>query len=444
MGALCPLLFSHERCPQLDAEKQRRLRNLMARAFVSAGVSMNAASNEDMRYFLSELGPGFDVPSRSTLTSVADEVAVKVRERVEAQLRQAMHVSLTTDGATTIAGDSVQALTAHWINDNWELVSIVLAVYRLSEKNHTAENLASAVVQQLEQWSFRNAISMTTGIVRTASCVAALCAHVVRRWCEERAEDERESEGRQRHPGSVAVLVSHHQPLVRCLLTVGLSRSFTAIRRRVTEALLQPDGDKPKSQLKEIPLLQAIKKIVATVSHSTLLRARLLELQQAAAAADDLRDRDGGDDGEQEEAQSRPLNLVKYVITRWSSAFYMMERALKLRPHLDHLARESVVLGLTPDEWTSVAQLLRILRPFAKATKELEGDSYPTMPKVWRYLVLLKRLCMHPSIDGFNEDVRTVRDRLLAAMDETAPDADIKVDDLLRSAAIADPSEKVR
>ena len=147
---------------------------------------------------------------------------------------------------------------------------------------------------------------------------------------------------------------------------------------------------------------------------------------------------------EEDADMDKPIRLIKFVITRWSSAFYMLERVLKLRKWLTILlADEPSLPRLTATDWKVMDELVKLLKPFAKATKELEGEKYPTLPKVWRYLVLLRGTCMNPAVEEFTADVRAVRDRLLEVMNEDRTEAYIQVDNLIRCAALTDPAEKV-
>lgn len=190
-------------------------------------------------------------------------------------------------------------------------------------------------------------------------------------------------------------------------------------------------------------MLVNIKKLVALITRSTSSRDRLASLQERAIKKYNL-DLERGFDESEDPQLTTPVGLVKYVITRWSSAFYMMERVQKLRPFLTKMIAEDPSLPqLNATDWLAIEQLLKLLRPFADATRELEGDKYPTLPKVWRYLSILSMVCKNPATNDFLPSVREVRDRLLEGMREDSDEASIKVDDLLRAAAIADPIEKV-
>jgi len=76
-------------------------------------------------------------------------------------LKKADAVALTTDAATTITLDSIQALTAHWIGDDWELCSAVLGVSEL-DAEHTAVNVSLLIQALLQAYEFNSNLVCVT------------------------------------------------------------------------------------------------------------------------------------------------------------------------------------------------------------------------------------------------------------------------------------------
>ena len=134
----------------------------MAKAFIQAGVSLNVADNPYMRHFLKTAIPGFDVPARTALGEQCDMLAAQVKQKVQVLVKTAQWVSITTDAATTISGDSLEAVTAHWLGPEWKMMSVVLATFHLEER-HTADYVAETVGEVLATWGLDRAVSITTG-----------------------------------------------------------------------------------------------------------------------------------------------------------------------------------------------------------------------------------------------------------------------------------------
>jgi len=89
-----------------------------------------------------------------------------------------------------------------------------------------------------------------------------------------------------------------------------------------------------------------------------------------------------GDDPEQRDPNDPPLAPVLDVPTRWSSTFYLLERALKIRAGLDQMTalhRDFRTFELSDQDWKEVKEILEYLRPFAVVTRHVEGFKYPTL-----------------------------------------------------------------
>ncbi|CAG8697204.1 zinc finger BED domain-containing protein RICESLEEPER 2-like [Rhizophagus irregularis DAOM 181602=DAOM 197198] len=78
------------------------------------------------------------------------------------------------------------------------------------------------------------------------------------------------------------------------------------------------------------------------------------------------------------------------IITRWNYTFYMIERALEIKPILLHIVSNLPTLTSnwpTDEEWVILTDLLDLLAPFALMTKIIFAASYPTIGEV-KWLLL--------------------------------------------------------
>jgi len=84
------------------------------------------------------------------------------------------------------------------------------------------------------------------------------------------------------------------------------------------------------------------------------------------------------------------------VVTRWSSVFFMIERALKLRQGLDYAVFVIKELRVThliqPDEWLLLEEIFEFLKPFADSTRHMEGCRYPTVTRLKQELRIVPSL----------------------------------------------------
>lgn len=89
------------------------------------------------------------------------------------------------------------------------------------------------------------------------------------------------------------------------------------------------------------------------------------------------------------------LELIQNVDTRWNSERDMLLHLLQLKAVCLQLATsETVVPNLTPQEWKTVAGLVKALEPIASATKDLSWQKYATLssmiPLLYRTHMVLK------------------------------------------------------
>ena len=104
-------------------------------------------------------------------------------------------------------------------------------------------------------------------------------------------------------------------------------------------------------------------------------------------------------DAEQEAAgvsKAKCLSLVLDVPTRFSSTYFMLDRALTLFPFLKMMALNGLfdkVTAAWPDDSciSRCKALCVIMRPFVELTTKVSGDTYPTLSRVPEWLWTIKQ-----------------------------------------------------
>lgn len=82
--------------------------------------------------------------------------------------------------------------------------------------------------------------------------------------------------------------------------------------------------------------------------------------------------------------------------SQWSSTYYFLRRAVKLRPAIDEIAKEADLQRneMYKEDWENLDQVLEFLEEFATITKYIEGSGFPTLslvvPMYNRLLVILE------------------------------------------------------
>lgn len=109
--------------------------------------------DEGFRELLEEFDPAYKLPSRKTLCNrllpqTYDEVVQKVKNLLE----NSEYLTITTDTWTSTAVENYLAITVHYLNDEWKLISILLDCCHFPDQ-HTAENLRNQLLNTLQEWN---------------------------------------------------------------------------------------------------------------------------------------------------------------------------------------------------------------------------------------------------------------------------------------------------
>ncbi|XP_075154246.1 E3 SUMO-protein ligase ZBED1-like [Haematobia irritans] len=102
---------------------------------------------------------GYNLPLRKTLTNtILPKEYNRIMNEINAAIRSAPAVCLTTDGWTSKTNTSYVAVTAHFIDGNSPLKTYLLACEEFGE-NHTAENLCNFLKKVMEEFDISNKVT---------------------------------------------------------------------------------------------------------------------------------------------------------------------------------------------------------------------------------------------------------------------------------------------
>lgn len=97
--------------------------------------------------------PGFKCPSRWWFTMQLEKEYQSVFDDLKENLKRSSKITLTTDAWTSIATEAYLGVTCDYINENWEMVSIVLCTLPLEDR-HTGDNIALWIEKVAEKFEF--------------------------------------------------------------------------------------------------------------------------------------------------------------------------------------------------------------------------------------------------------------------------------------------------
>ena len=105
-------------------------------------MPISTTDGEGFRELLHYMEPGYNIPSRATITTHLEARYKNKKAELKTQLAAA-NVALTTDCWTALTTESYITITCHYIGNDWQVKSEVL----LTLERHTADNLADKLNQ---------------------------------------------------------------------------------------------------------------------------------------------------------------------------------------------------------------------------------------------------------------------------------------------------------
>ena len=158
---------------------------------------------------------------------------------------------------------------------------------------------------------------------------------------------------------------------------------------------------KEKSTPSAYALVCLFRTIKTTINNSPMLLDALKKRQHSPELLIIDSDKSGDEECSDNEEEIDPTNvlsgrkhglkLIKDVCTRWNSTFYMLQRCVLLKEAINHVLLESKYANLIPtsEQWLAAEKLCVFLKPFQIATDFLQGEKYPTLGCVSRYITTL-------------------------------------------------------
>ena len=308
---------------------EERWRFKVLKWVVSTNTPLSAVDDPDWRDMISTANRAIIHFSRSTLTDLLQTTYEDYKVKIRGLIHEAKgKFSFTTDLWTSPANEAFMAITAHWIDNNWNLLHITLD-FSAMEGSHTGPNICKKFVEVLDAWGLTNKVLGVT--TDNASNNVSFCKHLERAASGFKATD-------------------HH---FRCVAHV--------LNLAVQAAIDHPDVK---------ATLAKLRRIVDYVVGSSQREEQLEE------ACRDIR-------------YIRPQPDVK---TRWNSTLNMVETMLRLKGPINYVIAQAGIAPSTSEngppspvdtqEWDMLAKLAEYLKPFKVISELEEGEKYPTLHRV--------------------------------------------------------------
>uniref|UniRef100_A0A671PSY3 BED-type domain-containing protein n=1 Tax=Sinocyclocheilus anshuiensis TaxID=1608454 RepID=A0A671PSY3_9TELE len=146
-----------------NSQRARKITKSIAEYIASDLHPYSVVEGRGFRAMMHTMDPRYKIPSRRFFAeTVIPNLYQSTKTTVLESLKKAGKIALTCDAWTSVATDSYITVTAHYISDDWRLLSHVLQTRAVYE-SHTGANIADLIQKVAEEWQFptRDLVLMT-------------------------------------------------------------------------------------------------------------------------------------------------------------------------------------------------------------------------------------------------------------------------------------------
>lgn len=370
---------------------QAMCRKYLARMIILDEMPFRTVEHEGFRDFVNMLQPQFQIPSRITVARDCFDMYTAEKESLKKYFKKSkQRVCLTTDLWSSRQNLSYMCLTAHFIDEDWNIHKRILNFSAVS--GHSGEILGQYIEKSLIDWGIDKVLTVT---VDNASSNDVSVRYLKRRlnlWKN-------------------SVLDSEHLHMRCCAHILNL---------------VVKDG------LKEVD--NSIFRIRSAVKYTRSSPARLQRFRECV---------------EKVKVATKGLICLD-VETRWNSTYLMLESAVKFHTAFDMLEEQdnkyrSELLsskGLpTVEDWDYAKSLLPFLRGFYNSTLRLSGSLYVTSNMNFHEVFGLGAM-IRKKMEGEDESLRKMAAKMKQKYDKYWSNID-NINIFLFIAPILDPRHKL-
>ncbi|KAL2225527.1 UNVERIFIED_CONTAM: Zinc finger BED domain-containing protein RICESLEEPER 2, partial [Sesamum indicum] len=345
---------------------QEKIREALSYMLVVDELPFKTVENSGFRHFISVACPMFAIPSRRTITKDIFHMYVNERAKLKSFIKNhAQRVCITTDTWTSIQKVNYMCLTAHFIDDEWNLHKRILNFCPII--GHKSEEVSRGVEKCLLEWGIDRIFTITVDNASSNDGAMVYLKKKLENWGQN--------------------ILGGKYVHMRCIAHI--------------MNLVVQDGLKGKDEH------EAISRIRGAVRYVRNSPARYKKFQECA-----------------EFIETKKL-LSLDVPTRWNSTYLMLEAATCLKRAFD--AYEDIDLAYKNDlskkpfdgvpiesDWDRAKMLLKFLKHFYNLTLCISGSSYVTSNIVFHEICevdLLLRRWLHSDDIELSDMARKMKEK---------------------------------
>ena len=145
-----------------DTEKYKTISEHIIQFIAETNQPLSIVDEPSFIKLLSKLESKYKTPGRQTVTNkYLNETFEKIKLNIKEELSKSEFVSVTLDGWSSVANDAYLGFTCHFINDDFEMISRLLALKHVPER-HTADYLSNQVTSIVNKWEIETKIINAT------------------------------------------------------------------------------------------------------------------------------------------------------------------------------------------------------------------------------------------------------------------------------------------
>ncbi|CAH2101579.1 unnamed protein product [Euphydryas editha] len=159
----------------LPVKKKKQLDEQIVKFIVKGFHPFSIVEETEFKNMYQMILPTYVLPSRKIIsTRLIPKLYQATKEKVLQLTAEADAICLTTEGWTSSSNDNYIALTAHFINQDTTLKSVLLGCTHFDEW-HTSENLSAYLLKEVAEWGISNKIA---GIITDNSANIVVAVHL--------------------------------------------------------------------------------------------------------------------------------------------------------------------------------------------------------------------------------------------------------------------------
>ncbi|KAJ2954342.1 hypothetical protein O0L34_g2603 [Tuta absoluta] len=299
---------------KLTPNEKKKIDDLLMQLFIYDYQPFSIVEDRGFKAFVEGLNPSYVLPTRKVLSNnylpaLYEACLANTKEHLESQ---ALSVCLTSDIWTSSTNDPYLGLTAHYIDEDFLLKSVLLECCPLPG-SHTGENIKDNIVRILHEWKLKDRVLITvTDNASNMKLAAELMGH--------------------KHFGCYAHTVN--------LIVRGCTVENTA------EVVIRD-------------VITKVKTIVAHYKRSVKATEKLITYQKQNGIS--------GPKKVLQDVSTRWNSTLKMM-----QRFVLLEDAIKSTMALT----EHRLQALSHEEWRLCREMCIVLKPFEQITEDMSGEKY--------------------------------------------------------------------